>query len=134
VLFRSVLAIKNQARSDWNSLNSPYPTYTIRPPKPTSWSMSPSTLYLPGGRTLLIDNSQNQTVTLDYRYPNLPDVIYEFPLVMNSSAYWSDPGYVPCGFEPVGTYTFKRIRNQLDSGADAWTTLTNKTQLFVQCP
>lgn len=127
-----VKRIKNSSRSDWYDLAYPFSTYTIRPPKPTSFVLTPVTLYLPGQLSIYSNNSENQTIVEEYLNPNPPGGILQFPIPMNSSGQWSGP--YACGFEPIGTYTIYKIRNQLDSGADAWTNLTNNTLTLVPCP
>ncbi|MDM7995525.1 MAG: hypothetical protein QUT30_07570 [Acidobacteriota bacterium] len=127
-----VRKIKNALRLDWYTLSPPYPTLTIRPAKPITFQLTPTTLYLPGQLSIYSNNSQNQTIVEEYLNPNPPGGILQVPLPMNSSGQWSWP--YACGIEPTGTYTFKRIRNQLDSGLDAWQSLPDLPLTLVPCP
>jgi hypothetical protein len=122
---------RNVLRSDW-VYASTNPQFTTRPPKPINLWMTPTTLQLPGSRTLYVPNEENnQTIVLESHSPNQPPGVFDqYPLSMDWMAYWNS--YVPCGVLP-GTYTFTRVRNQLDSASDAWLALSGKTQTILAC-
>jgi hypothetical protein len=109
----TVTAIRNHLNTYWVSINPV--SYTIRPPKPTSLTLSgsfASALYLVAG------NSQNQTLIIhtheyysdssSYEY----DAYYTFDSNGTIVFYGPFPGLVSLAFGPG--------RNSLDSGSDAW--------------
>jgi hypothetical protein len=121
-------AIRNIQRDDWVSISSV--TFILRPAKPTGFTFTPSTLQLPGTHYVTTANGQNQTILEEEQDPP-NNTTAQWPITMDSSGSWS--ANVPCGTTP-GLYTITRVRNDLDSGSDAWLTLSGVTQTLVACP
>jgi len=108
----SIKAIKNNASESWVSI-SPV-TYTVRPPKPTSFTLIPITLQLPNSHSVVIGNENNQIV-LEEEYDPPVHTLNTYPMQMDGSASWS--ASCDCSIVP-GTYHITRVRNILDDGPD----------------
>jgi hypothetical protein len=120
--------IKNHSRTDWVNLTT-QPEYTVRPPKPTSFSVSPNPVNLPStGYTVTVGMEQSQTIVEEFRQPDNSVIQYSFTLDATGSMHPS----ADCNTMP-GTYTILRVRNQLDSASDAWRTF-NYALTFNKLP
>jgi hypothetical protein len=124
-----IKAIKNNTGGSWIGIIAV--NFTIRPPKPTCFDVTPTTLQLPGTQSVYACNEQNQTILVEAGNPSPPGGIFQYPLTLDSTGHWSTT--VGCGVL-TGTYSFIRVRNQLDSNSDAWLGLSGKTQTLLPCP
>jgi hypothetical protein len=104
-------AIKNHNASAWVYITSFY--YTIRPPRPTAFSIDPCSGYpisVSGG------NMQNQSMTLSGAILVWPDQAFPFdaPIVLNANG----TGYAYASDGPYLRY-ITSVRNTLDLGWDS---------------
>lgn len=112
----SYTEIKNTLRADWIPL-SPPPQLRVRPPRPTSFKFNPSSVPSDQIFTVTVGNGANQTLVEEVRLPDTTTISLNFSLGADGTAN-NGPH---CGLDP-GDYVVLRVRNQLDSAADAWYT------------
>jgi hypothetical protein len=123
-----ITAYRNILRADWVVLTPPYPTFIVRPPKPTGMYVYPYVLQLPGSQDVYVGNEQNQPIA---EYVQNPDgTTAEYGLYMDWQGAWYS--YLPCGVMP-GKYSFLAVRNALDPYDDAWTPLYGVDQTILAC-
>jgi hypothetical protein len=132
---KRIKAIKNAAdlrEEAWITLSAPYPEFTIRPAKPTSFSITGDNVTLttingvasyaisvPANFTRFIGNSQNQTVVIEYRRidPALPAPFLDY-LTFDMEDTEHAATSSPCQSGNVA-YEFTRAKNLYDLLDDA---------------
>ena len=113
------LKIRNALNTAWVQLN-PAETYKIRPPQPTSLTITPSTIQASRGNSFRMTVGNGADVTLDYRYTLNGGPEREYigwpslePVSEGSSTGQVDVDTGPC--TAVGNYVFTSIRNTLNT-------------------
>ena len=109
-------AIKNALNSQWVTISPVY--YTIRPPQPTSFSISPSTITAGNGSmTMTGGNSADITLDVQYRLNNgTVQTIYSWPYMasVGGSATGSET-IVVSECTTAGNYVYTAIKNHMNT-------------------
>ena len=116
--------MRNALLSEWVTIDE---TYTVLPPQPTTMSINPSSLALPGRYTMTVGNGAG--MTLDVQYTRTPpgataarpvQTIENWP-VLNAAAAGSADGTAvisASGCTLPGVYLFTKMRNTLNAPDD----------------
>ena len=129
---RNALLSESDLASDWVPLNV---TYTVRPPQPTTMSISPSELTPPGSYTMRVGNGSR--LTLDVQYTLTPpggttgpvQTLYGWPVLTSAGG---DNGTVDIAADvdtPPGVYRYTAMRNTLNT---AWVTLDPPVEVTIR--
>ncbi len=119
--------MKNALASDWVSISA---TYRVRPPQPTSMSVSPSSITTPDDYTFDVGNGAG--MTLDVQYTRRPpggttgavQTINNWPTLVSAGGGRPDDGTADIsasGCTLPGVYRFTAARNARNS---AWVSVT----------
>ena len=123
--------------SPWVTINNV--TYTVRPPQPTTMSLTPPTLTPPGSYTMRVGNGANQT--LDAQYTLTPPggtagdtlTLYGWPELLPAGEGSTDGTAVieATGCTPPGLYQFTAMRNTRNT---AWKDLMPPVPITIDSP
>ncbi len=122
-------AIKNRLRSDWVGINPV--TYTVRPPHPASFSVTPPYLVKGQTYTMTVGNGANVTLDVQYTFNDGPvQTIFGWPglAALSSGSPDGRASIITDSTTAAGKYIFTAVRNTLNA---AW--LTAPSPLTV-CP
>ena len=109
-------AIKNRLRSDWLGIGTVY--FTVRPPRPTSFSVSPKAIVQGQTYTMTAANAANVTLDIQYTFNGGPvQTIFAWPGF--APVVSGSPGGIAAistnSTTAAGKYVFTAIRNTLNS-------------------
>ena len=128
--------MKNALLSTWVTINV---SYTVRPPQPTTMSISPSTLDLPGSYTMTVGNGADMTLDVGYTLQppggsavTKPDIHGWPELTAVSQGSTTGRAVINAsGCTLPGIYRFTKMRNTLNA---AWVTLSPPAQVTNRAP
>ena len=128
--------MRNALLSTWVTINV---SYTVRPPQPTTMSISPSTLDLPGSYTMTVGNGADMTLDVGYTLQppggsavTKPDIHGWPELTAVSQGSTTGRAVINAsGCTLPGIYRFTKTRNTLNA---AWVTLSPPVRVTNRAP
>lgn len=111
------VGIKNDLAWSWVSLN-PFVTFVVKPPQPTSLTVSPSTILQGQSYSISVGNGANVTLDMQYTLNGSQQTIFTWPTLGGSSP--NPDGSVTIATDSataLGKYVFTAVRNTLNT---AW--------------